>query len=260
MSTFSFALRDSTVMARRVFRHTLRYPSTLVMLLGMPTVLLLLFVGVLGGALTAGIGSYGGPYINYVLPGILLMTVGYGSSTTAQSVNGDMTEGIIARFRTMAISHSSILAGHVIGAVLRTMVSIGLLIGVALLLGYRPSAGPLQWLAMIGLLTLFVFAMTWLAVAIGLLAKTAQGIGPFILVVQILPFVSSAFAPPTSMSAAVRWFARHQPFTPIIDTLRGLLLGMPVGNSGIIAIVWCAGLALAGFLWARALFRRDPSR
>jgi ABC-2 type transport system permease protein len=264
MSAMSFAVRDSATMVRRNFRHTLRYPSALVMSLGVPAVLLLLFVGVFGGALTADIGGAaahaGGHYINYVVPGILLMTVGYGSSTTAMAVNGDMTEGIIARFRTMAISRSSVLTGHVIGALLRTMVSIGLLIGVAFLLGYRPSAGPLEWLATIGLLALVVVALTWLAVAVGLLAKTAQGISPFILVVQILPFMSSAFVPTASMSAAVRWFAQHEPFTPIIDTLRGLLLGVHVGSSGPIAVAWCLGLALAGFLWARALFRRDLNR
>ena len=259
MSTLSLAVRDSTTMVRRDFRHTLRYPGTLVMSLGVPTLLLLLFVGVFGGALTAGIANtHGGQYINYVVPGILLMTVGYGASTTALSINGDMTEGIVNRFRAMAIAPSSLLTGHVVGALLRTMASIGLLLGVAFLLGYRPAASPLAWLATIGLLALVVFAMTWLAVAIGLVARTAQGTSPFVLVVQVLPFMSSAFVPTASMSAAVRWFAQHEPFTPIIDTLRGLLLGQPVGGSGIVAVGWCVALALAGFLWARALFRRDP--
>ena len=258
MSTLTMAVRDSGTMVRRDFRHTLRYPGTLIMSLGVPTLLLLLFVGVFGGTLTAGIaGTHAGPYINYLVPGILLMTVSYGSSTTALSVNGDMTEGIISRFRAMAIARSSVLTGHVIGALLRTMVSIGLLIGVAYLLGYRPSASPPAWLAVVGLLALVVFAMTWLAVAIGLAARTAQGTGPFVLVVQVLPFMSSAFVPPGSMSAAVRWFAQHEPFTPIIDTLRGLLLHQPVGDSGIAAVSWCVVLALAGFLWAGALFRRD---
>jgi ABC-2 type transport system permease protein len=260
----SLAVQDSATMVRRNFRHTLRYPATLVMSLGVPAVLLLLFVGVFGGALTADIGGTaahaGGHYVNYVVPGILLMTVGYGSSTTAMAVNGDMTEGIIARFRTMAISRSSVLTGHVIGALLRTMASIALLIGVAFLLGYRPGAGPTAWLAAIALLALLVVALTWLAVAVGLLAKTAQGVSPFLLVVQVLPFMSSAFVPTASMSAAVRWFAQHEPFTPVIDTLRALLLGGHVGGSGPIAVAWCLGLALAGFLWARALFRRDLNR
>ena len=141
-----------------------------------------------------------------------------------------------------------------------TILSTALVIGVALLLGFRPAAGPLRWLGVLGLATLLALALTWLAVAIGLLAKTAEGTSPFILVVQLLPFLSSAFVAPESMSAPVRWFAGHEPYTPIIDTLRGLMLGTPVGDSGVIAVAWCVGLALAGYLWARVLFKRDPSR
>jgi ABC-2 type transport system permease protein len=242
-------------MLRRNVRHTLRYPGTMIMSLGLPVLLLLLFVGVLGGALNV---STGGTYVDYVVPGILLMTAGYGSSMTALAVNKDMTEGIIARFRTMAISRASVLTGHVIGAVARTLVSTALVIGVALLLGFRPTAGPVQWLATIGVIALLVLALTWLAVAIGLLARNAEGTSSFTLVVQVLPFVSSAFVPPDSMSGAVRWFARHEPFTPIIDTVRGLLTGVPVGDSAVIAVAWCVGLALAGYVWARVLFSRDP--
>jgi ABC-2 type transport system permease protein len=261
MSTLSFAARDSATMVRRDFKHTLRYPGTLLLSLGVPTLLLLLFIGVFGDALTAGFGGHGtGQYINYVVPAILLMSVAYGSSSTAIAVNSDMTEGVIGRFRTMAIAHSSVLTGHVVGALLRTVVSSVLLVGVAFLLGYRSAAGPLEWLATAGLLVLVAFAMTWLAVAIGLLAKTAEGITPFVLIVQLLPFVSSAFVPTALMSSAVRWFAQHEPFTPIIDTLRGLLLGTSVGSSGIVAVAWCLGLALVGFVWARSLFSRDPNR
>jgi ABC-2 type transport system permease protein len=262
MTTIALTARDSATMARRNFKHTLRYPATIIMAIGTPTLLLLLFVGVFGGALTAGItGPHGaGPYINYVVPGILLMTVGYGSSSTAISINGDMTKGIMSRFRTMAIARSSVLAGHVIGAIVRTLVSTALLIGVAYLLGYRPSANAVAWLGAIGLIALLTFALTWFAVAIGLVAKTAQGTSPFILIVQTLPFVSSAFVPPASMSPVIRWLAQYEPFTPIIDTLRGLLLGLPIGGSGIAAVGWCAGMALVGFLWARTLFRRDPNR
>lgn len=262
MSTLSYAVHDSATMLRRNLRHTLRYPVTMMMSLGVPILLLLLFVGVFGGALSAGLGgaSHGGTYIDYVVPGILLMTVGYGSSTTALAVNKDMTEGIIARFRTMAISRASVLTGHVVAAVARTMASIGLVIGVALLLGFRPAAGPAGWLAAVGVITLLVLALTWPAVAIGLLAKNPEGASSFTLIVQVLPFISSAFVPPASMSGAVRWFAGNEPFTPIIDTLRGLLMGTPIGDSAIIAVAWCAGLALAGYLWARALFNRDPIR
>ena len=262
MSTLSYAMSDSATMLRRNFRHTLRYPLMMMMSLGVPVLLLLLFVGVFGGALNAGVGgaSHGGTYIDYVVPGILLMTVGYGSSTTALAVNRDMTEGIIARFRTMAISRTSVLTGHVVAAMARTMTSVGLVIGVALLLGFRPTADVVRWVATIGVIGLLVLALTWLAVAIGLAARNAEGTSSFTLVVQVLPFVSSAFVPPDSMSAAVRWFAQHEPFTPIIDTLRGLLMGIPIGDSAMIAVAWCAGLALAGYLWARALFKRDPIR
>ncbi len=253
-------------MLRRNLRHTLRYPVAVIMSLGVPVLLLLLFVGVLGGELGAGLGAgagagaHPGGYLGYVVPGILLMTVGYGSSTTAMAVNRDMTEGIIARFRTMAISRTSVLSGHVVAAVIRTLISVALVVGVALLLGFRPAADPLAWLAAAGLVALLALALTWLAVAVGLAARTAEGTSGFTLVVQVLPFVSSAFVPPDSMSGAVRWFAGNEPFTPIIDTLRGLLLGTPVSDSAGAAIAWCAGLALLGLLWARALFNRDPAR
>ncbi len=262
MSTLSYATSDSATMLRRNLRHTLRYPVTMMMSLGVPVLLLLLFVGVFGGALSAGLGgtAHGGSYVDYVVPGILLMTVGYGSSTTALAVNKDMTEGIIARFRTMAIFRASVLTGHVVAAVARTMVSIGLVIGVALLLGFRPAASLAGWLAAIGVITLLVLALTWPAVAIGLLAKSPEGTSSFTLIVQVLPFVSSAFVPPDSMSGAVRWFAENEPFTSIIDTLRGLLMGTPIGSSAMIAVAWCVGLALAGYLGAQALFNRDPVR
>jgi ABC-2 type transport system permease protein len=262
MSTLSYAVTDSVTMLRRNLRHTMRYPVTMMSSLGVPVLLLVLFVGVFGGALNVVLGdkSHDGSYIEYVVPGILLMSVGYGSSTTALAVNRDMTEGIIARFRTMAISRTSVLTGHVVEAMIRTMVSIGLVLGVAVLMGFRPASDPVGWIATVGVLALLALALTWLAVAIGLMAKNSEGTATFSLVVQILPFLSSAFVPPDSMSGAVRWFARNEPFTPIIDTVRGLLMGAPVGHSAVLAVAWCAGLALAGYLWARALFKRDPVR
>jgi ABC-2 type transport system permease protein len=262
MTTLSLALADSATMLRRNVRHLLRYPSMAIMTLGMPVLLLLLFVGVFGGALNAGLGdrAHGGGYVDYVLPGILLMTVGYGASTTALAVNRDMTEGIIARFRTMAIARTSVLTGHVMAALVRTMISLVLVVGAGLLLGFRPAAGPAGWAAAIGVLALLVLALTWLAVAVGLVARNAEGTSGFLLVVQVLPFLSSAFVPPESMSGAVRWFAENEPFTPILDAVRALMMGTPVGNSALLAVLWCAGLALAGYFWARALFRRDPVR
>lgn len=260
MTTLAFAVRDSATMTRRSLRHLLRYPATLITSVGVPVLLLLLFVGVFG-ALKAGLGANSHvSYIDYVLPGIIVMTAAYGSSGTALAVNRDSTEGIIGRFRTMAISTASVLNGHVVSALVRTLVSVALVIGVAIGLGFRPTADAGQWLAAAGVTALLVLALTWLAVAVGLAAKVAEGTTGFLLIVQLLPFISSAFVPPGQMSGSVRWFAAHQPFTPVIDTLRGLLTGTPGGGTALAAVAWCAGLALAGYLWARVLFRRDLNR
>jgi ABC-2 type transport system permease protein len=260
MTTLTLAVRDSATMTRRSLRHVLRYPVTLVVAVAVPVLLLLLFVGVFG-ALKAGLGAGShASYIDYVMPGIIVMTAAYGSSVTAQSVNRDSTEGIIGRFRTMAISPTSMLNGHVASALARTMTSVALVIGAAIGLGFRPTADVGRWLAAAGITVLLVLALTWLAVPFGLAAKTAEGLTGFILIVQLLPFISSAFVPPGQMSGSVRWFAAHQPFTPVIDTLRGLLTGTPSGGTAVAAVAWCAGLALAGYLWARILSRRDLNR
>lgn len=257
----TYAISDSMTMVRRNFKHTIRYPSTVIMTLIMPTLLLLLFVSVFGDALHAGMGGgQGGDYIDFVVPGILLMTVGYGASTTALGVNTDVTEGVIARFRTMAIARVSVLTGHVVGAVIRTLASLVVLVAVALAIGFRPSAGVVDWLATVGVMVLLTLGLTWPAVAVGLLAKNSQGTSGFLMIVQVLPFLSSAFVSTGAMSGAVRWFAENEPFTPITNTLRALLLGLPVGDNALIAVAWCVGLALAGYLWARALFRRDPAQ
>ncbi len=261
MTTLAFAVRDSATMTRRSLRHVLRYPVTLVMSVVVPVMLLLLFVGVFGGSLKAGLGAaFHGAYIDYVMPGIIVMTAGYGSSVTTMAVNRDSSEGIIGRFRTMAISPASVLHGHVASALVRTLTSMALVIGVAIGLGFRPTAGAGRWLAAAGVTVLLVLALTWLAVPVGLAAKTAEGTSGFALLAQLLPFISSAFVPPAQMSGSVSWFAAHQPFTPVIDALRGLLTGTPTGGTVLAAVLWCAGLALAGYLWARALSRRDLNR
>jgi ABC-2 type transport system permease protein len=268
MTTLAFAVRDSATavrdsatMTRRSFRHVLRYPVTMVVSVAVPVLLLLLFVGVFGGALKAALGAAQHvSYIDYVMPGIIVMTAAYGSSVTAQAINRDSTEGIIGRFRTMAIAPASVLNGHVVSALARTLVSAALVIGVAAALGFRSTADAGRWLAVAGVTALLVLALTWLAVPFGLAAKTAEGLSGFILIVQLLPFISSAFVPPDQMSGAVRWFAANQPFTPVIDTLRSLLTGTPAGGSALAAVAWCAGLTLAGYLWARALLRRDLNR
>ena len=258
MTTLTLAVQDSATMTRRSLRHVLRYPVTLVVAVAVPVLLLLLFVGVFG-ALKSSLGAHAS-YIDYVMPGIIAMTAGYGSSVTAQAVNRDSTEGIIARFRTMAISPTSMLNGYILSALARTLVSAALVIAVSIGLGYRPTADAGRWLAAAGVIILLVLALTWLAVPFGLAAKTAEGLTGFVLIVQLLPFISSAFVPPADMSGSVRWFAAHEPFTPVIDTLRGLLTGGPIGSNAIAAVAWCVGLALAGYVWARVLSRRDINR
>ena len=262
MSTLSYTLTDSATMLRRQLRHMLRYPSMTLLLAGMPVVFLLLFVYVFGGTLGAGLGGLSGgraEYVNYVTPGIILITVASAAQGTAISVAMDMTEGIIARFRTMAISRASVLTGHVLGTMIQTMISMAVVIGVALLVGFRPTAGPVEWIATIGVLAMVTFALTWLSVALGMVTKSVEAASNLPMPLLLLPFLGSGFVPTDSMPAGLRWFAEYQPFTPIIETLRGLLMGSPIGNSAVLAIAWCAGIALVGYLWAKALFKRDPT-
>jgi ABC-2 type transport system permease protein len=263
MSTLSYAVSDSATMLRRQLRHMLRYPGLTLFLVGMPIVFLLLFVYVFGGALGAGLGGASGgraEYLEYLTPGILLMTVASGAQGTAISVAMDMTEGIVARFRTMAISRASVLTGHVIGSVIQTMLCMVVVIGVALLIGFRPTAGPVEWVAAIGVLVLVTLALTWLSVALGMVPKSVEAASNLPMPLVFLPFLSSGFVPTDTMPVGLRWFAEYQPFTPIIETLRGLLLGTPIGNSAILAVAWCAGITLAGYLWAKKLYNRDPVR
>jgi ABC-2 type transport system permease protein len=259
MSPLTYAVRDSRTMLRRNLRHMMRYPSLTLMLVGIPIVFLLLFVYVFGGTLGAGLGGVSGgraEYANYVAPAILLMTVAGAVQGTAISVSMDMTEGIIDRFRTMAISRASVLTGHVVGSMIQTLASTAVVIGVALLVGFRPTAGLPGWIATIAVLVMVTLALSWLSVAFGLLAKSPETASNLPMFLVLLPFVGSGFVPTDSMPAALRWFAENQPFTPIIETLRGLLLGTPIGNSAMLAVAWCTGIALLGYLWARGLFNR----
>jgi ABC-2 type transport system permease protein len=263
MTSFAYTLRDSATMLRRDARHSLRNLSMTVSGLLTPVITLALFVYFFGGAIGSGLGGavHGGAYINYVAPGILIMTVGSGCATTAVNLCMDMSEGIIARFRTMAISRGSVLTGQVIGSLIRTMITVGLVTGAALLMGFRPTADLVAWIEALGIIALFTLAVTWMAVVFGQVGKTPAEANGYSLIFQlILPFTSSAFVRTDSMPGAVRWFAEHQPFTVVIDTLRGLLLGTPIGNSAILAVAWCVGLTLVGYVWARALYNRDPVR
>ncbi len=209
-------------------------------------------------------GISGGPadrgdYVAYLVPGILFMTIGGTALGTAVSVATDMTEGIIARFRTMAISRSSVLIGHVLGSVIQTLMALALVLAIGVAIGFRPDASPLEWFAAAGLLALFSIALTWIAVGIGLVSPNAEGASNVGLPLMVLPLLGSAFVPVDLMPGWFRWFAEYQPFSPGIETLRGLLLGTEIGTSdAVLAVAWPVGLAVLGYLWSKARFTREP--
>jgi ABC-2 type transport system permease protein len=256
-------LRDSATMLRRNLKRMLRYPSMTLMLVGMPIVFLLLFVYVFGGTLGAGLG--GGTdgraeYANYVAPAIILMTVTATVQGTAISIAMDMTEGVITRFRTMHIARVSVLTGHVLGSVIQAVFSLAIVIGVALLVGFRPVTGLGGWLATAGFLMVVTFALVWLSVALGQVSKSVETASNLPMPLVLLPFLGSGFVPTDSLPAGLRWFAEYQPFTPVIETLRGLLMDKPVGNNAWIALFWSVLIALGGYLWSKRLFNRELSR
>ncbi|MFI6044215.1 ABC transporter permease [Nocardia sp. NPDC051321] len=255
MTTVASAVADSSTMVRRELRHTSRNPGQLILAMLVPLIMLLLFNYAFGGA----IGTGGVKYINYVVPGIVLMAVSYAAQGTAIAVNTDMTEGIIDRFKTMAIARPSVLFGHVIGSTLRSLLGIAIVVIVALAIGFRPSANVLEWLAAIGLIALTLFAVAWLATAFGLIAKNPAGASSMTLPLALLPFLSGAFAPTDAMPGWLRAFAANQPMTQIIETLRALLLGGPMGNHAWLSVIWCCGIAAVGAAWAASVFTRQTA-
>ena len=267
----TYLIPDSLTMLRRSLRRMRRYPSLTFFTAAIPVIVLLLFVYVLGGTLGAGLGTTvsvpeGLPagagrdaYIAYVVPGILLITVAGVGTGTAISVSMDMTAGIIARFRTMAIARSSVLGGHVIGSVIQALLALGLVVIVAVLVGFRPMTGPVEWLAALGILTLTAFAISWLSVGMGLAAGSVETASNTPMILTLLPFLSSAFVPIETLPGPLAWFAEHQPFTPIIETVRALLVGTPVGTDGLVAVGWCVLFSVAGYLWSRRLYERVPA-
>ncbi|MFF2024604.1 ABC transporter permease [Streptomyces sp. NPDC058171] len=262
MNLLSVAVRDSSTMLRRNLLHARRYPSLTLNILLTPIVLLLLFVYVFGDVMSAGItggGAERSEYIAYLVPGILLMTIGATPAGTAISVSMDMTEGIIARFRTMAIHRGSVLIGHVIGSLLQALISVALVGAVAVAIGFRSTdATALEWLAAFGLLALVSVAFTWIAVGLGLASPNAEAASNNALPLIILPLISSAFVPIDAMPGWFQPIAQYQPFTPAIETLRGLLLGTEIGNDGWITVLWCLTLTVLGCAWSTSLFNRDP--
>lgn len=264
MSSVNLALTDSTTMLRRQLVHMRRYPSLTLMLIGMPIFFLLLFVYVFGGTLGAGLPGGAQPgaagrsaYLTYVTPALVLMAAAAASQGTAISMAMDMTEGIVARFRTMAISPGSVLAGHVLGSVVQSLVAMAALLLAAFGIGFRPSASPVDWLLLVVLLGLIALALTWLTVALGLVSKSVETASNLPMFLMLLPFLGSGFVPVDSMPTAVRWFAQYQPFTPMIEAVRGLLTGDVSESTMLVAVAWCVGIALFGYVWARALYRRE---
>ncbi|MBB4685824.1 ABC transporter permease [Amycolatopsis jiangsuensis] len=253
-------MRDSVVMVRRNLKHLMRYPSMTLVLLAMPVIFLLLFVYVFGGVLGAGIGGGRGTYLDYVVPGVLLMAIAGSVQGTAVSVAMDMTQGIVARFRTMAISRAAVLTGHVGGSCVQAMLSVVVTLGLAVAIGFRPSADLPRWLGVLGMLALLAFSLTWLTVALGMVTKSVEGASNLPMPLILLPFLGSGFVPTGSMPAGLRWFAEYQPFTPVMETVRGLLRGTPVGSNPLLALGWCVLISLAGYLWARRLFERNLIR
>ena len=263
------ALADTATMTRRSLRHIVRYPSMTLLLIGLPIVFLLLFVYVFGGTLGAGLGGtdlggvdMGGGrdrYLAYVTPGILMMAVASAAQGTSITVATDMTEGIVARFRTMSISRGSVLAGHAIGSVAQALLCVVVVLAVALAIGFRPAAGPLGWIGALGMVALAALALTWLCVGLGMTAKSVETASNTPMFLTLLPFLGSGFVPTASMPTVLRWFADHQPFTPVIETLRALLAGTPVGTSGLFAVGWCVVITLGSYLWSLRLYDRDPA-
>lgn len=248
-------LGDTTVLLGRSLRHITRSLDTVITTAVMPIAMMLMFVYVFGGAIDTGAGSY----VNYLLPGILLITIASGVAYTALRLFTDLKSGIFERFHSMPIARSSVLWAHVLTSLAANLSSLVIVVGVALLMGFRSGAGLLAWLAITGILLLFTLALTWIAVLAGLTAKTAEGGGAFSYPLIFLPFLSSAFVPTATMPGPVRWFAEHQPVTSIVTTIRNLFTEQPVGTDIWIALAWCAGILVVAYVLASAAYRRKIS-
>jgi ABC-2 type transport system permease protein len=244
---------DMGIMLGRSMRHVFRSMDTIIKVAIMPIAMMLMFVYVFGGAIETGTENY----VNYLLPGILLISIASGISYTAYRLFLDMRRGIFERFDSMPIARSAALWGHVLTSLVSNAISVVVIILVALLMGFRSSVGPLSWLAVAGILALFTLALTWIAVIAGLTAKTVDGASAFSMPLVFLPFISSAFVPTGSMPGPVRAFAENQPVTSIVDAIRSLLLGQPVGNGIWVALMWCLGILIAAYVCAMRIYRRQ---
>ncbi|MGW4116967.1 ABC transporter permease [Nocardia sp. NPDC004711] len=245
------SLGDSAIMLRRNFKHIARNPVAIFNAALMPVVMLLIFVYVFGSAFNVG-----EHYIDYATPGMILLAISYGLSGTAVAVSSDMAKGVINRFKVMDVSRGAVLTGHVVATMLTNVVAIAAVLGVAFALGFRPPATALDWLGALGIVLATSFGASWLTVALGMAAKTPESAGMSVVPLIMLPFVSSAIVPADQMGQGVRQFAQYQPFTPIIESLRGFLTGHPSGGYTAAALAWCAGFAIVGYLWSRATFTK----
>jgi ABC-2 type transport system permease protein len=252
----SHVIRDTATLTGRSLTHILRSPDTIITTALMPIAFLLLFVFVFGGAIDIGQGAGEGSYVTYLLPGILLITIASGIAYTAYRLFLDLQGGIFERFQSMPIARSATLWAHVLTSVVANLVSVVIVVGVALLLGFRSGAGVLEWLAVAGIVTLFTLALTWLAVIAGLSAKSVDGASAFSYPLIFLPFLSSAFVPTESMPGPVRWFAENQPVTSIVNAIRALLTHEPVGSGIWTALAWCVGILVVAFVAATLVYRR----
>ncbi|MCX4418434.1 ABC transporter permease [Streptomyces mirabilis] len=250
MTTYFFG--DTAVLTGRTLRHVTRSMDTIITTVITPVAMMLMFVYVFGGAIDTGSVSY----VNYMLPGILLITIASGISYTAYRLFTDMKSGIFERFQSMPIARSGVLWAHVFTSLVANLISLVIVVGVALLMGFRSGAGALAWLAVAGILLLFTLALTWIAVIPGLSAASVEGAGAFAYPLIFLPFISSAFVPTETMPGPVRWFAEHQPVTSIVNTIRDLFARQPVGDDIWIALAWCVGVLVVAYVFAMVAYRR----
>ncbi len=248
-------LTSTSVFIGRSIRHSLRNVEALTMAVVLPVMLMLLFTFVFGGALDAG-----GGYVDYVVPGIILLCAGFGASSTAVDVAEDMSNGIVDRFRTMPLRSRGVITGHVVASLVRNLVATGVVIGVALLVGFRPTAGPAEWIATLAVVALFILAITWLYAGLGLAAKNPTAASGYGFALLFLPYLSSAFVPTDTMPEWLQWVAENQPITPIIETIRAFLFGADPGSDLWWALGWCAAIIAGAYVWAAWLFRRKAGR
>ncbi|MBL4931592.1 ABC transporter permease [Clostridium paridis] len=251
-STNKYFFKDMSVMFGRSMRHIFRSMDTIITVCITPIAMMLLFVYVFGGAIQTGTGKY----VNYLLPGIMLMAIGSGIAYVSYRLFIDKERGIFERFHSMPIARSTVLWGHVLTSLISNGISVVVIIIVALLMGFRSSAGILEWLAVFGILGIFTLALTWVAVIAGLAAKTTDGAGAFAYPIIFLPFISSAFVPTATMPSAVRVFAENQPVTPIVEAIRNLLGNQPVGNNIWVALAWCIAIIIVAYIFAIRSYKK----